>query len=320
MMVSVCICIFPINTILKFIIISLYIQLSCIFCTCMCSEIERGCTFEVLNSSISEEEDRIEVVKEIEDIFTSLNISTFFSPLDSIDNNVTYGTNETDPQPRMKIIYTALAEKFEIEATVEGYINFVEAVNQVTAAKKKACEGGSINATDVPRLARENGILKDNVIENIVQLREVFGKMLCIKEKESHEKKRRKRDSHCLECKCPKKDGAVLWDEIVCMCEFFACMDPKQDLKPMLGMYDIKDQLPCLALVVDTTGSMWEEIEAAKEVIHNFLGSERDEPGCYALLPFNDLSNDEFLEGSKLIFILILFSYIILLLHYLLHY
>ena len=39
------------------------------------------------------------MVKEIEDIFTSLNISTFFSPLGSIDKNVTYGMNETDPQP-----------------------------------------------------------------------------------------------------------------------------------------------------------------------------------------------------------------------------
>ena len=276
------------------------------FFTCTCIEIERGCTFEVLNSSVSEEEDRIEVVKEIEAIFISVNISTFFSPLISVNDSVTYGMNETDPQPPMKIVYTALTEEFEIEATEEGYSNFVEAVNQVTEAKKAACEGGSINATDVPRLAREYGILKKNLTGNIVQLREVFGKMLCIKEKESHERKRRKRDSHCPECKCPQKHGVVLWGEVICMCEFFSCMDPESDLKPMLGMFNIRDELPCLALVVDTTGSMRNEIEAAKEVIYNFLGSERDEPGCYALLPFNDLSNDEFLEGSKLIFILLI--------------
>ena len=272
--------------------------------TCICTEIERGCTFEILNSSKSEEKDRIEVVKQIEDIFTSLNISTFFSSLGSIDNNVIYGMNETDRQPPMKIIYTALAEGFEIEATKEGYGNFVEAVNQVTEAKKAACEGANINATDVPRLAKEYNTFKDNGTENIVQLRDVFGKMLCIKEKESHEKKRRKRNSHCAVLPgriCPREvDGTIIWNEILSVCEFFACMDPNQDLKPMLGMYDIRDAIPCLALVVDTTGSMREEIEAAKEVILNFLRSEEDEPSCYALLPFNDLSDDRFIEESKL--------------------
>ena len=281
------------------------------FLTCVCIEIGRGCTFKLLNSSVSEEEDRIEVVGEIGDILTFANISTFLTSVStflestlSVGEDIANGTNETDPQPLMKIIYTALAEGFEIEATEEGYGNFVEAVNQVTEAKKAACEGGSINATDVPRLAREYSIFKDNVIENIIQLRDVFGKMLCIKEKETHERKRRKRYSHCpdrSECVCPKgADGTIFWDEIVCVCEFFACMDPEQDLKPMLGMYDTKDGPPCLVLVVDTTGSMADEIEAAKEVIHNFLRSEEDKPACYALLPFNDLSNDKFVEESKL--------------------
>ena len=267
----------------------------------MCTEIERGCTFEVLNSSISEEEEGIKVVQ---DIFTSVNISTLLGPVVSIDNYVLSRTNKTDPQPPMKIIYTALSEEFEIKATKEGYNNFVEAVNQVIEAKKAACEEGSINATDVPRLARQYSTFKNNVIENIFQLRDVFGKMLCIKEKEFDEKKRRKRNNHCpdrSECECPKRaDGTILWDEIVCVCEFFACMDPDQDLKPILGMHNIKDGLACLALVVDTTGSMTDEIEAAKEVIHNFLRSEEDNPACYALLPFNDLSDDIFIEASKL--------------------
>ena len=293
------------------IIIYLYItKILQYFLTCVCIEIGRGCTFKLLNSSVSEEEDRIEVVGEIGDILTFANISTFLTsvstfldPTLSISEGIANGSNETDPQPPMKIIYTALTKEFEIEATEEGYGEFVEAVNQVTEAKKAACEGGIINATDVPRLAREYSTFKDNVIENIVQLRDVFGKMLCIKEKESHEMRRKKRDSHCpdrSECVCPKAtDGTILWDEIVCVCEFFVCMDPEQDLKPLLGMYDIAEGPPCLALVVDTTGSMSDEIEAAKEVINNFLRSEEEEPVCYALLPFNDLSNDIFIEESK---------------------
>ena len=46
--------------------------------------------------------------------------------------------------------------------------------------------------------------------------------------------------------------------------------------------------LPCLAFAVDTTGSMGEEIEAAKEIIRNLSRSEEDSPVCYVLQPFND--------------------------------
>ena len=56
----------------------------------------------------------------------------------------------------------------------------------------------------------------------------------------------------------------------------------------MLGF--IKDDLQCLAFVVDTTGSMYNEIEAAQEVIQSFIRSEEElnVVGCYILMPFND--------------------------------
>ena len=278
-------------------------------------EIGRGCTFEVLNSSVSEEEGRIEVVEEISEVLTSIgipiaipNITTLLNPLAGLGGGRRVETgNETEEdempmeQPPLKVVYEVIAEELEVEASDEGYSNFVEAVSQVTEAKEAACEGDEIvDSADVPRLVREYRTLRENVTENIVQLREVFGKMLCIKET-SHEERRRKRDSHCPKvCTCPP--GGLFDESIRCVCEFFACMDPTRDLKPILGLLDIfvEEGFPCLSLVVDTTGSMSDEIEAAKHVIHNFLSSEEHEPGCYVLLPFNDLSNEVFIPESKL--------------------
>ena len=45
-----------------------------------------------------------------------------------------------------------------------------------------------------------------------------------------------------------------------------------------------------LHFVIDTTGSMAGEIDAAKQIILNFLASEDNagELQCYVLVPFND--------------------------------
>ena len=265
----------------------------------------------MLNSSVLEEEGRIEVVEEITEVLTSIgipiaipNITTLLNPLSGLGGGRRVGGGESGndtetpmEQPPLKVVYEVIAEEFEVEANDEGYSHFVEAVSQVTEAKEAACEGeGSVSSADVPRLVREYRTLQENITDNIVQLREVFGKMLCISER-NHNDRRKKRDSHCPEvCTCPPDEN------ILCVCEFFACMDPTQDLKPILGLFDVivEEGFPCLALVVDTTGSMSNEIEAAKHVIHNFLSSEEHEPGCYVLLPFNDLSDYEFIPESKL--------------------
>ena len=50
---------------------------------------------------------------------------------------------------------------------------------------------------------------------------------------------------------------------------------------------------------MDTTGSMSDDIEAAKEVIRNLLSSEEDGPICYVLQPFNDYRDGSFDPASK---------------------
>ena len=111
--------------------------------------------------------------------------------------------------------------------------------------------------------------------------------MMCLTEKEHKERNRNRRDSHC-----PDREDCT-WPEsghFDCVCEFFACLDPEDDIKPLMGFLGIyvDEGFPCLAFTVDTTGSMGTEIGTVKEVIRNFLSSEEHGPGCYVLQPFND--------------------------------
>ena len=224
------------------------------------------------------------------------------------------GTSDTPP---LRVVYTAVAEEFDVEATDEGFNNFTEAITQITEAKEAACKGnGSVSEADIPGLAREYKKLRGDIEGNIDRIREIFGKMLCLSEK-SREDRRKKRDSHCvtefgrpchcvtennITCCCSKEEGmgrpcccpepAVPGgrEELACVCEFFACLDPEDDLKPILGIADVytDDGFACLAFAVDTTGSMSNEIRTVKEVVRNFLASEEDGPLCYILQPFND--------------------------------
>ena len=250
------------------------------------TEIPRGCTYEVVNASMSEEETREEVVMEIVEALSSV----FTTSLGGITRNGTLTPNVTSDEPPLRAVYTAIADEFEVDATDEGFDNFTEAITQITEAKEAACEGNhSISEADVPRLGREYRPLRGDIEGNIDKVRDIFGKMLCLSERSHDERKRKKRDSHCPEygdpCSCPETG------KILCVCEFFRCLDPENEIMPILGIDNVCHgySIPCLAFAVDTTGSMGGEIAAVKEVIRNFTRSEEDGVGCYVLQPFNDL-------------------------------
>ena len=272
-----------------------------IFLTCkpllFHTEILKGCTYELINASLSEDETREEVVIEIAEALESLlPISTGGNrtgPLGSILGGGVPDSNETSDEPPLKVVYTAIAEEFEVEATDEGFNNFTLAITEITEAKTAACEDeDSVSEADIPRLGREYRALRGDIERNIVRIRDIFGKMLCLSDKDHEE--RRKRES-LTPCSCPTEGNLIY------VCEFFACLDPEDDIKPILGIVDVivDEGFPCLAFAVDTTGSMGGEIEAAKGVIRNFLRSEEDGPGCYVLQPFNDLQDGVFDPASK---------------------
>ena len=214
------------------------------------------------------------------------------------DNETTTG-NETTAEPPLRTVYKAISKEYDLPVTDEGYNNFTTAVTQITEAKIVACEGdGGISEGDIPRLWTEYQALKEDVERNIEEIRDIFGKMLCLNERSHTEEKRKKRAFHCPErrdCTCPDSR------ELVCVCEFYACLDPDDDLPAIFGLYDIDviEGFPCLAFTVDTTGSMRQEIDAVKEVVRNFLASEEDGPGCYVLQPFNDYADGRFDPTSK---------------------
>jgi hypothetical protein len=245
----------------------------------MDDEIPNGCTYEVVNAILSEEETRDEVVVEI------------VEALGSILGDGVLAPNDTSDEPPLRIVYTALAEEFKVKTTDEGFNNFMEAITQITEAKEGACESEhGVSEADIPSLGKEYRSLWGDIQGNIDRIRDIFGTMLCLRER-SHEARRTKGQdsSDCPEygdpCPCLSKEN------IACVCQFFSCFDLGNVIKPILGIenVNVSEGGPCLAFAVDTTGSMADEIEAAQEVILNFLRSEEHGLGCYVLQPFNDL-------------------------------
>ena len=245
---------------------------------------------------MSEDVRREEVIVEIAEVLNSV-LST---PLGGIVGGGIPAPSGTSDTPPLRAVYTAIAEEFDVEATDEGFNNFTEAITQITEAKEAACKGnGSVSEADIPGLDREYKELRGDIEGNIYRIREIFGKMLCLSEKSREDRKRKKRDSHCPGyeelCLCPDTGDKI------CPCEFFRCLDPKDDIQPILGIADVytDDGFACLAFAVDTTGSMGTEIGTVKDVIRDFLVSEEHGPQCYVLQPFNDLLNGIFDPASK---------------------
>ena len=251
-------------------------------------EITNGCTYEVLSATILEEETRGEVVVEIAEVLEAMGIPNITSSLFGgipEDSGDTDSGNATSTNSQLRKVYASLATTFEEETSEKGYTIFTEAVSQITEAKVSACEDGSnLSKENFPALVSEYGVLKMDFVKNVGPLRDIFGKTMCLNEKEHLEQNQ---NSHCPEredCTCPESG------HFDCVCEFFACLDPEDDIKPLMGFLGIyvPEGSPCLAFTVDTTGSMGTEISTVKEVIRAFLSSEEHGPGCYVLQQFND--------------------------------
>lgn len=129
--------------------------------------------------------------------------------------------------------------------------------------------------------------------KNSIQLCDLFGKMLNIKDHSDGQRSRniQRRDADGYDCpeeNCTCPHGGIKSTELLCSCQFFACLDEGRNLMPVFEGFE---GLECLAFVLDTTGSMKDEIDAALQVIKDFIASE--EIGCYLLVPFNDDGNSK---------------------------
>ena len=84
--------------------------------------------------------------------------------------------------PVLSVVYTSLVDKFDKVDSDTGYIQFVEAVTEITEAHQEACSGPldeQASTENVSKLARRFAALTPSEGQ---ELRSIFGRMLCLKD------------------------------------------------------------------------------------------------------------------------------------------
>ena len=191
----------------------------------------------------------------------------------------------------LEAIYRSLAERVESLTSASGYSAFLAAMNEISIAEANACSSSvSLNVTQL--VSTFLAIFEQEITDDMLHvIRRICGELLCAKSQEQLTPARKRRNAsvnRCpLHCACPP--GGIN-SNLGCACEFFACLDPGDHFRPIFGF---SHRQHCLAFVIDTTGSMTEEISTARMIILNFIRAEENlnELGCYILVPFNDNGN-----------------------------
>lgn len=244
----------------------------CMDCANTLYNAEEVCNERELNILLCVDNGRQQVIQDVLDI-----LSTVFLE----DNNAL----PDEEGELLDTLYNALAHGFQKNASKRGFNQFMEAVNEIAVVVACANISTEIDMDTVPELVREfRADLRDRSYTKYQNLRSLYGRLLRIRNSLSNDSSRHRRQSSC---ECPP-DG--LNGEIFHPCQFFDCLNPR-DIEPIFGFTDFE----CLAFVVDTTGSMKDEIQFAAEIIKSFIGTEGllNEVGCYMFVPFNDVGPDD---------------------------
>lgn len=213
-----------------------------------------------------------------------------------------------DDMPTLDSYYNSLAVATGVQPSTAGLNRFIDGVNEITNLYSEVCSGDLPRLEDVRNISTSFSAGYELRNEGLSRIREDYAKMLCLSDSLGSDvvSQRRRRqapgetpcifDGSCTlaeycsqlqsDCACP--EGGVLSPEILCPCEFFSCLDTGNLTGPVFFEFPTFE---CLAFVVDTTGSMKDEIEVTKRVIKDFLVAE-EELGCYMLVPFNDVESD----------------------------
>lgn len=212
--------------------------------------------------------------------------------------------SSVDPEERLHLVYNNLAKHYGKKPTEKGLKSFEEAINDISIAKNEACGGASpLDLSDVPELIETFVGEYKNRIKDGRKLRNVYGKLLCINSTQNVSSIRRhRRSSHDCECPPEAYETEFAFHDY---CHFFACLESEETLESIFfAPASVLIDEQCIAFVIDTTGSMSEEISDAKRIIQDFLRHEEElgELGCYILVPFNDVGPDDAIvhEESKI--------------------
>ncbi len=192
-------------------------------------------------------------------------------------------------------IYKAFSDKFARNATETGYCHFLESFNLIAAYYHEASLQSTILPESMQTILEKFNTAYGN--KNSVELCDIFAKILNFKDHvpaaadEKTGVKRRQADYCEHECTCP--EGGINSKQLFCPCQFFSCLDEGRNLSPV---FDGFEGFECLSFVLDTTGSMKDEIDATVQVIKDLTVASQ-ELGCYMLMPFND--DGDIKEKSK---------------------
>ena len=153
--------------------------------------------------------------------------------------------------------------------STNGFVFFQEAVNEIAAATFDACSAPGRprpRPEEIPTLTSSFIALTD--AGNVTQAREIYGKLLCLRDILSAEVGRRRRD-----------------DSFELLEEFFDSLDGTR--LATIFAYIFLNPIT-LGFAVDDTGSMSAEISSVQRLIRSFITTERTEPIAYILTTFND--------------------------------
>ena len=184
--------------------------------------------------------------------------------------------NLTENVAMDKEAFTKLTAKIEVENTTEHFVQFQNAVNEISKANYEACYGPK----NTLALAEEMPVLINNFEKaDSSETRRIFGRLLCLKHKFLNTfKVVAKRQT----------DTDIINNNITEIEMWFKDLDAPQFYK----LFNFTTDFPTLAFVVDNTGSMLDEIKAVKDLITAIIKAERSSPYFYILGTFNDPGNN----------------------------
>ena len=220
-----------------------------------------SCPREIVSCSYAA--DRMEASNDVRESIVHVFSNVFGTTIDSSDDMELYET---------------VSSQLGINTTADGFVQFQEAVNEITSASLSECSKPAserITLQSVPELAMNFSQLIEE--GSLTEAREIYGKLLCLNSTidQSNARKKRQIESKALE-------------------DFFDSLDGEQ-LEIIFGLVVFIDESmfstairPTLAFVVDNTGSMSEEIESVRRLVRSFVRVVRSIPLCYIYTTFND--------------------------------
>lgn len=178
-------------------------------------------------------------------------------------------------------LYRALIAAYSETETDDGLVWFTKAQMEITEQYFKACFGLEEQRPSVDDIGSHiqqfASILGTSPLD-LSALRKQFGILICLHQQVAG-----------AEPNCDTVDCSGGLGNATTTGDFFCCLQ-SSDVRDLFGIELVAmtlDAVPCLAFVVDTTGSMSAEIAAVRALVNAFV--DPADPVCYILVEFNDI-------------------------------